>query len=77
MSRTLLAALALATVAACGRSDRQDVAAADSLSRDLQLAPVDTTAELNDQPAAGVEHRQRTETAEKGEEGKEQSLDLG
>jgi hypothetical protein len=51
MSRTLLAALALATVAACGRSDRQDVAAADSLSRDLQLAPVDTTAELNDQPA--------------------------
>jgi hypothetical protein len=51
MSRTLLSALALATLAACGRGDRQDVAAADSLSRDLQLAPVDTTAELNDQPA--------------------------
>ena len=51
MSRTLLAALALATLVACGRSDRQDVAAADSLSRDLQLAPVDTTAVLNDQPA--------------------------
>lgn len=51
MSRTLFAALALASLAACGRGDRQDVAAADSLSRDLQLAPVDTTAELNDQPA--------------------------
>ena len=50
MSRTLLSALALATLAACGGGDRQDVAAADSLSRDLQLAPVDTTAELNDQP---------------------------
>jgi hypothetical protein len=28
------------------------MAAADSLSRDLQLAPVDTTAELNDRPTA-------------------------
>jgi hypothetical protein len=45
----LFAALTLATLAACG-GDRRDVAAADSLSRDLQLAPVDTTAELNDQP---------------------------
>ena len=51
MSRTLLATLTLATLAACGGGDRRDVAAADSLSRDLQLAPVDTTAELNDQPA--------------------------
>lgn len=51
MSRTLLAAFALVTVAACGGRDRQEVATADSLSRDLQLAPVDTTAELNDQPA--------------------------
>jgi hypothetical protein len=51
MSRTFLAALVLAGLTACGRGDRQDVAAADSLSRDLQLAPVDTTAELNDQPA--------------------------
>jgi hypothetical protein len=51
MSRTLFSALALATLAACGGGDRRDVAAADSLSRDLQLAPVDTTAELNDQPA--------------------------
>jgi hypothetical protein len=52
MSRTMIAALTLAAVAACGRADRGDVAAADSLSRDLQLAPVDTTAELNDRPSA-------------------------
>jgi hypothetical protein len=54
MSRTMIAALTLAAVAACGRGDRGDTAAADSLSRDLQLAPVDTTAELNDQPAAST-----------------------
>jgi hypothetical protein len=52
MVRTMLAALTLAAIAACGRGDREEVAAADSLSRDLQLAPVDTTAELNDRPAA-------------------------
>lgn len=52
MTRTLLAMLALAGVAACGDGERRDLATADSLSRDLQLAPVDTTAELNDQPAA-------------------------
>jgi hypothetical protein len=52
MSRMVLAALTLAAVVACGRGDRRDVASADSLNRDLQLAPVDTTAELNDQPTA-------------------------
>ncbi len=52
MSRTMLAALTLISVAACGRSDRRDVASADSLNRDLQLAPVDSTAPLNDQPSA-------------------------
>jgi hypothetical protein len=52
MTRTLLTALAVAGLAACGGGDRRDVATADSLSRDLQLAPVDTSAELNDQPAA-------------------------
>jgi hypothetical protein len=52
-SRTLLTMLALAGVAACGGGgDRQDLATADSLSRDLQLAPVDTSAALNDAPAA-------------------------
>jgi hypothetical protein len=51
MSRTMIAALTLAAIAACGRGDRGDTAAADSLNRDLQLAPVDTTAELNDRPS--------------------------
>jgi hypothetical protein len=52
MTRTLLTMLALAGVVACGDGgDRQDLATADSLSRDLQLAPVDTSADLNDQPA--------------------------
>jgi hypothetical protein len=54
MSRTMIAALTLAAVAACGRGDRGETAAADSLSRDLQLAPVDTTAELNDRPVAST-----------------------
>ena len=39
----MIAALTLAAVAACGRGNGGDTAAADSLSRDLQLAPVDTT----------------------------------
>jgi hypothetical protein len=52
MSRTMLAALTLLAAAACGRGDRRDVASADSLNRDLQLAPVDTTATLNDRPSA-------------------------
>jgi hypothetical protein len=56
----MIAVLTLAAVAACGRGDRRDMATADSLSRDLQLAPVDSTAELNDTaastpaPAAGT-----------------------
>jgi hypothetical protein len=52
MSRMVLATLTLAALAACGRGDRSDVASADSLNRDLQLAPVDTSAALNDQPSA-------------------------
>ena len=52
MSRTMLAALSLLAVAACGRGDKREVASADSLSRDLQLAPVDTSATLNDRPSA-------------------------
>jgi hypothetical protein len=48
----MLAALTLLGAAACGRGDRRDVASADSLNRDLQLAPVDTTATLNDRPGA-------------------------
>jgi hypothetical protein len=54
MSRTMIAALTLVAVAACGGGDRGDTATADSLSRDLQLAPVDTSAELNDRPTASA-----------------------
>jgi hypothetical protein len=54
MVRTMLAALAVAAVAGCGGGDRGETAAADSLSRDLQLAPVDTSAELNDRPEAST-----------------------
>ncbi len=57
MSRTMIAALTLVAVAACGGGDRGDTATADSLSRDLQLAPVDTTAELNDRPTASTPAR--------------------
>src|SRR5215210_8928266 len=48
MSRAMIAGLTLVAVVACGGGDRGDTATADSLSRDLQLAPVDTSAELND-----------------------------
>ncbi|HJP57711.1 MAG TPA: hypothetical protein VJ847_11880 [Gemmatimonadales bacterium] len=51
MSRTMLAVLGMAAMAACARGDTRDTAAADSLNRDLQLAPVDTTRPLNDRPA--------------------------
>jgi hypothetical protein len=54
MSRTMIAALTLVAIAACGRGDREQAATADSLNRDLQLAPVDTTAELNDRPTAST-----------------------
>ncbi|HSE27988.1 MAG TPA: hypothetical protein VLA95_07125 [Gemmatimonadales bacterium] len=47
----LLLTLAAAGLAACGGGDRSDQALADSLSRDLQLVPAESTATLNDQPA--------------------------
>jgi hypothetical protein len=43
----MLAVLALAAVAACGRGDKKKVSSADSLNRDLQLAPVDSSAPVN------------------------------
>ena len=52
MSRATIATLTLVAVAACGGGDRGDMATADSLSRDLQLAPVDSSAELNDRPTS-------------------------
>jgi hypothetical protein len=51
MSRKLLAVFGLAALAACADSGRDDAAMADSLNRDLQMAPVDTTAMLGDRPA--------------------------
>ncbi len=45
---TLTVAVALA---ACSRGEKVETAKADSLTRDLQLAPLDTTARLNDRPA--------------------------
>lgn len=49
MFRRNLAILGIMAVAACGR-DRPDQAAADSLSRDLQMSPADSSAALNDRP---------------------------
>lgn len=51
MSRKMLAACALIAAVACSNGEQRDTATADSLSRDLQMPPVDTTAALNDQPA--------------------------
>jgi hypothetical protein len=54
MLRMTMAALTMAALAACGPGDRGETATGDSLSRDLQLAPVDTSAELNDRPMAST-----------------------
>ena len=51
MSRMMLAVLGVAALAACADGGRDDAAMADSLNRDLQMAPVDTTAVLGDRPA--------------------------
>jgi len=50
MQKSLLAVFALAALTGCGKKDQQQ-AAADSLSRDLQLAPAESTTALNDRPA--------------------------
>lgn len=52
MQKSLAAVLALAVLAGCGKKDQQQAAGADSLSRDLQLAPAESTTALNDRPAA-------------------------
>src|SRR3954462_2798269 len=51
MAAKRLAVLTLAVLAGCG-GDRGASMAADSLSRDLQRLPVDSSAVLNDQAAA-------------------------
>jgi len=50
MATKRLALLTLAVLAGCG-GDHGSSIAADSLSRDLQRLPVDSSAALNDQPA--------------------------
>lgn len=50
MSRTFLALVGLVAVAACGGGDKGNTAAADSLSRDLQMPAADSSAALNDRP---------------------------
>jgi hypothetical protein len=50
MFRTSLAVLGIVAVAACSGKDNSDQAAADSLSRDLQMSPADSSAALNDRP---------------------------
>lgn len=51
MSRKMLALFGLAVLAGCADGGRDDAAMADSLNRDLQMAPVDTSVALNDRPA--------------------------
>ncbi|HXE57066.1 MAG TPA: hypothetical protein VNK43_03635 [Gemmatimonadales bacterium] len=51
-SRSAVVAFTVLTLAGCGDRGREDAAAADSLDRDLQLAPVDSGAALDDQPAS-------------------------
>lgn len=51
MKFQMIAMLALAGVAACGGAS-SDAAKADSLQRDLALAPADSSSALNDRPAA-------------------------
>ena len=55
MHNRALTFAALAFLAACGARDRTDTARADSLGRDLELAPAESTVALNDQPAAQPE----------------------
>lgn len=50
MQKSITAALALAVLVGCGKKGEQ-TAGADSLSRDLQLAPAESTTALNDRPA--------------------------
>ena len=50
MTRPMTIVAAVLLIAACGKSDNTKQAAADNLQRDLQMAPADSTAKLNDQP---------------------------
>jgi hypothetical protein len=52
MVRKLIGGFALVSLVACGGKKDQTQAAADSLQRDLQLAPAESTTAINDKPAA-------------------------
>ncbi|MGH7657745.1 MAG: glycine zipper domain-containing protein [Gemmatimonadales bacterium] len=52
MSRTLIALIAVVALAGCGGGGDDDLASADSLNRDLQMAPVDSGADLDDRAGA-------------------------
>lgn len=53
MKKIMLIALAVLAAGAChGREQKQVATSPDSLNRDLQLAPVDTSKPLNDAPSA-------------------------
>lgn len=62
ISRRFLVATLLG-LAACGGGDRKQGSAADSLQRDLSLAPADTTAQINDRPVADTSHPAATPAA--------------
>ncbi|HUF34672.1 MAG TPA: hypothetical protein VMN37_01920 [Gemmatimonadales bacterium] len=54
MAAKHLSLLTLAVLAGCGGGSGADRAAADSLTRDLQLLPVDSSAVLDDSPAVAA-----------------------
>ncbi len=63
MVRKFIGGLAVLSLVACGGKKDQSQAAADSLQRDLQLAPAEsTTAVINDRPAAQPEKPAATPT---------------
>lgn len=53
MFKKTLVGLGLLALVACGGRTDQEQAAADSLQRDLELAPAESLAPINDQPAGG------------------------
>jgi hypothetical protein len=55
MVRNFIVGLAAMTLMACGGKSDQQSAAADSLKRDLQLAPAESTTALNDRPTPAAE----------------------
>lgn len=55
MRNQVLAVAAVMLAMGCARKDRTDTAMADSLGRDLELAPAESSATLNDRPSTPPE----------------------